>query len=112
MALEISRHDEWLRHLAKFSFARALSFPFKSLSSCMYCSDSNLFSLNNETLRNLVVQQTSSCQLSDRTLGSLALDEVPVNCSGLFKRWFLLFHNLVIELLKRKTEQNFGDMGF
>ena len=40
----------------KFSFACALSFPFKSLSSCMCCSNSNLFSLNKKTLRNLVVQ--------------------------------------------------------
>ena len=37
MALEISRRDEWLRHLAKFSCACALSFPFKSLSSCILC---------------------------------------------------------------------------
>ena len=56
LVLEISRHDGWLRHLAKFSFACALSFPFKSLLSCVYCSNSIFFSFNNETLRNSVVQ--------------------------------------------------------
>ena len=31
MALEISRHDGWLRHLAKFNFACALTFLVKSI---------------------------------------------------------------------------------
>ena len=31
MALEISRHDGWLRHLAKFNFACTLSFLVKSI---------------------------------------------------------------------------------
>ena len=58
----------------KFSFACAESFPFKSLSSCMCCSNSNLFPLNNETLRNLMVQYTNSFQLSEGTRGLLALN--------------------------------------
>ena len=53
--------------LVKFSFARALSFTFKSLSSGMCCIHSNLFLLYNETLRNWVIQQTSSLHPSDRT---------------------------------------------
>ena len=112
MVLEISRHDEWLRHLVKFSSACALSFTFKSLSNCMYCSNSNLFLLYNETLRNWVIQQTSSCQLSKRTWGSLVLYQVLANFFGLLKRWLFRFRNLIIKGLKRKTEQSLGDVGF
>lgn len=55
MALEISRHDRRLRHGTKFSLVCAFSAAVKSLLSCMYCSNLNLLSLNNETLCNWLV---------------------------------------------------------